>query len=304
MGCVLDGVRYNNGQSFQPNCKYNCTCVGGAVGCTPLCLRARPPRLWCRRPRRVSVPGRCCEQWVCEDDARRPRKTAPRHTGTSGGCGARARGAGRAAPARGGGGDGGLGRSPAGLLEQSHRVGPGAAAACPPRQCVWPGDLLLSEHKQSPCRVGDLETKAFPSSSANPCPPPPPSQPALLSSVLKGLCCLLSPEHPLLSLIHSCIRSPISPAHLLSLPAGSPLWLLGMCVIKRDRLPLPVFFLWILLHPSVRSLLGLPDSAPVSTSQLTAFSISQTLRSPPCILLARIHPLKEPAESWRLVPPS
>uniref|UniRef100_A0A8D0XKB3 CCN family member 4 n=1 Tax=Sus scrofa TaxID=9823 RepID=A0A8D0XKB3_PIG len=81
VGCVLDGVRYNNGQSFQPNCKYNCTCVDGAVGCTPLCLRVRPPRLWCRQPRRVSVPGRCCEQWVCDDDARRPRKTAPRHTG-------------------------------------------------------------------------------------------------------------------------------------------------------------------------------------------------------------------------------
>ncbi|XP_014643431.1 PREDICTED: WNT1-inducible-signaling pathway protein 1 [Ceratotherium simum simum] len=81
VGCVLDGVRYNNGQSFQPNCKYNCTCVDGAVGCTPLCLRARPPRLWCGRARRVSVPGRCCDQWVCDDDARRPRKTAPRHTG-------------------------------------------------------------------------------------------------------------------------------------------------------------------------------------------------------------------------------
>ncbi|XP_039096148.1 CCN family member 4 [Hyaena hyaena] len=81
VGCVLDGVRYTNGQSFQPNCQYNCTCVDGAVGCTPLCLRARPPRLWCRHPRRVRVPGRCCRQWVCDDDATRPRKTAQRHTG-------------------------------------------------------------------------------------------------------------------------------------------------------------------------------------------------------------------------------
>ncbi|XP_045717252.1 CCN family member 4 [Phyllostomus hastatus] len=81
VGCVLDGVRYNNGQSFQPSCKFNCTCVDGAVGCTPLCLRVRPPRLWCHHPRRVSLPGRCCEQWVCDDEARRLRKTAPRHTG-------------------------------------------------------------------------------------------------------------------------------------------------------------------------------------------------------------------------------
>lgn len=86
VGCVLDGVRYTNGQSFQPNCKYNCTCVDGAVGCTPLCLRVRPPRLWCSHPRQVSLPGRCCQQWVCDNDARRTRKTAQRHTGAFGGC--------------------------------------------------------------------------------------------------------------------------------------------------------------------------------------------------------------------------
>ncbi|XP_006155580.1 WNT1-inducible-signaling pathway protein 1 isoform X1 [Tupaia chinensis] len=78
VGCVLDGVRYENGQSFQPNCKYNCTCVDGAVGCTPLCLHERPPRLWCRHPRRASVPGHCCKQWVCDDDVKKPHKTAPR----------------------------------------------------------------------------------------------------------------------------------------------------------------------------------------------------------------------------------
>ncbi|XP_027287389.1 CCN family member 4 isoform X4 [Cricetulus griseus] len=76
VGCVLDGVRYNNGESFQPNCRYNCTCIDGTVGCTPLCLSPRPPRLWCRQPRHVRVPGQCCEQWVCDDDARRPRQTA------------------------------------------------------------------------------------------------------------------------------------------------------------------------------------------------------------------------------------
>ncbi|XP_058524344.1 CCN family member 4 isoform X2 [Ochotona princeps] len=80
VGCVLDGVRYNNGESFQPNCKYNCTCIDGTVGCTPQCLGARPPRLWCHRPRRVNVPGSCCEQWVCEDDVRKPRKATPRDT--------------------------------------------------------------------------------------------------------------------------------------------------------------------------------------------------------------------------------
>ncbi|CAO2602129.1 CCN family member 4 [Lemmus lemmus] len=87
VGCVLDGVRYTNGESFQPNCRYNCTCIDGTVGCTPLCLSPRPPRLWCRQPRHVRVPGQCCEQWVCDDDARRPRQTALLDTRAFGKCG-------------------------------------------------------------------------------------------------------------------------------------------------------------------------------------------------------------------------
>lgn len=86
VGCVLDGVRYTNGESFQPNCRYNCTCIDGTVGCTPLCLSPRPPRLWCRQPRHVRVPGQCCEQWVCDDDARRPRQTALLDTRAFGKC--------------------------------------------------------------------------------------------------------------------------------------------------------------------------------------------------------------------------
>lgn len=89
VGCVLDGVRYTNGESFQPNCRYNCTCIDGTVGCTPLCLSPRPPRLWCRQPRHVRVPGQCCEQWVCDDDARRPRQTALLDTRAFGKCGQR-----------------------------------------------------------------------------------------------------------------------------------------------------------------------------------------------------------------------
>ncbi|XP_038616408.1 CCN family member 4 isoform X1 [Tachyglossus aculeatus] len=78
VGCVLDGVRYRNGQSFQPNCKYNCTCLNGAVGCVPLCLGSRPPLVWCPQPRRVRLAGRCCDQWVC-DDGKKLRRASPRH---------------------------------------------------------------------------------------------------------------------------------------------------------------------------------------------------------------------------------
>ncbi|NP_001187270.1 cellular communication network factor 4a precursor [Ictalurus punctatus] len=77
-GCEHNGVIYRNGQSFQPNCKYQCLCVNGAIGCVPLCNESQPPRVWCPTPRRVKIPGRCCEQWFCEEP-RRGRKAAPRH---------------------------------------------------------------------------------------------------------------------------------------------------------------------------------------------------------------------------------
>lgn len=77
-GCEYDGVIYSNGQEFRPSCKYNCVCVNGAIGCVSICSKIPPPRVWCHTPRRVSIPGQCCDSWVC-DDAHRPRKTHPRH---------------------------------------------------------------------------------------------------------------------------------------------------------------------------------------------------------------------------------
>lgn len=77
-GCEHDGVIYRNGQSFTPSCKYQCVCVNGAIGCVGLCAESQPPRVWCQTPRRVKVPGQCCEKWIC-DEPKRARKTAPRH---------------------------------------------------------------------------------------------------------------------------------------------------------------------------------------------------------------------------------
>ncbi len=78
-GCEHNGVIYRNGQSFQPSCKYQCLCVNGAIGCVSLCNESQPPRVWCQNPRRVKIPGRCCELWICAE-SRRGRKTATRHT--------------------------------------------------------------------------------------------------------------------------------------------------------------------------------------------------------------------------------
>ncbi|XP_006885085.1 PREDICTED: connective tissue growth factor [Elephantulus edwardii] len=66
--CVFGGAVYRSGESFQSSCKYQCTCVDGAVGCLPLCgMDVRLPSPDCPFPRRVKLPGKCCEEWVCDE---------------------------------------------------------------------------------------------------------------------------------------------------------------------------------------------------------------------------------------------
>ncbi|XP_029452703.1 WNT1-inducible-signaling pathway protein 3 [Rhinatrema bivittatum] len=38
VGCELNGVRYQNGQTFLPNPLYKCLCVSDTIGCTPTVL--------------------------------------------------------------------------------------------------------------------------------------------------------------------------------------------------------------------------------------------------------------------------
>lgn len=65
--CVFGGNVYRSGESFQSSCKYQCTCLDGAIGCVPLCgMDVRLPSEDCPMPRRVKVPGKCCEEWVCD----------------------------------------------------------------------------------------------------------------------------------------------------------------------------------------------------------------------------------------------
>ncbi|XP_005042589.1 PREDICTED: protein NOV homolog [Ficedula albicollis] len=67
--CVFDGMIYRNGETFQPSCKYQCTCRDGQIGCLPRCnLDLLLPGPDCPFPRKVEVPGECCEKWVCEPD--------------------------------------------------------------------------------------------------------------------------------------------------------------------------------------------------------------------------------------------
>ncbi|KAI1895719.1 hypothetical protein AGOR_G00109140 [Albula goreensis] len=65
--CMFKGSVYRSGESFQSSCKYQCTCLDGAVGCVPLCgMDVRLPSPDCPLPRRVKVPGKCCDEWVCD----------------------------------------------------------------------------------------------------------------------------------------------------------------------------------------------------------------------------------------------
>ncbi|KAL2097281.1 hypothetical protein ACEWY4_006488 [Coilia grayii] len=66
--CDFTNKMYQNGETFLPSCKHQCTCIDGAVGCIPLCLQELSvPDLGCHNPTLVKVPGQCCKKWVCKD---------------------------------------------------------------------------------------------------------------------------------------------------------------------------------------------------------------------------------------------
>ncbi|XP_018531800.1 CCN family member 1 [Lates calcarifer] len=78
--CEYNNKIYQNGEIFRPNCKHQCTCMDGAVGCVSLCPRELSlPRLGCAKPRRVKVPGRCCEQLVCPGKAEPEGSAGKKH---------------------------------------------------------------------------------------------------------------------------------------------------------------------------------------------------------------------------------
>uniref|UniRef100_A0A667XVR4 Cellular communication network factor 5 n=1 Tax=Myripristis murdjan TaxID=586833 RepID=A0A667XVR4_9TELE len=65
LGCDLNGMRLEEGQTFQPSCAQLCHCVGGGVTCVPLCTDdLQVPS--CPSPQLVRLPGRCCKEWICD----------------------------------------------------------------------------------------------------------------------------------------------------------------------------------------------------------------------------------------------
>uniref|UniRef100_A0A8C8FM02 Uncharacterized protein n=1 Tax=Oncorhynchus tshawytscha TaxID=74940 RepID=A0A8C8FM02_ONCTS len=67
--CEYNSKIYQNGESFLSNCKHQCTCIDGAVGCMPLCPQQLSlTKLGCAKPKLVKVPGRYCEELVCPEE--------------------------------------------------------------------------------------------------------------------------------------------------------------------------------------------------------------------------------------------
>ncbi|KAH0619113.1 hypothetical protein JD844_018793 [Phrynosoma platyrhinos] len=69
--CELNGRIYQDGEVFQPSCKLQCRCSGGGFTCVPLCSEdVRLPTPDCPYPRHVTIPGKCCQEWICERQER------------------------------------------------------------------------------------------------------------------------------------------------------------------------------------------------------------------------------------------
>uniref|UniRef100_UPI0037E6F9CA CCN family member 1-like n=1 Tax=Semicossyphus pulcher TaxID=241346 RepID=UPI0037E6F9CA len=78
--CEYNNKIYQNGEIFRPNCKHQCTCMDGAVGCVSLCPHELTlPKRGCAKPRRVKVPGRCCEQLICPEETKTESSAGRKH---------------------------------------------------------------------------------------------------------------------------------------------------------------------------------------------------------------------------------
>ncbi|XP_029970758.1 CCN family member 1-like [Salarias fasciatus] len=78
--CEYNGRIFQNGETFRPNCKHQCTCMDGSVGCVSLCpQKLSLAKLGCAKPKRVKAPGGCCEQLVCPKGTKTGKKERRKH---------------------------------------------------------------------------------------------------------------------------------------------------------------------------------------------------------------------------------
>ncbi|KAF2358552.1 VWFC domain [Trinorchestia longiramus] len=67
--CAVNGTVYDDGSTFRPDCRTQCTCTGGAYACVSLCPEeALPPSSACKNPALQASERSCCRQWTCDPD--------------------------------------------------------------------------------------------------------------------------------------------------------------------------------------------------------------------------------------------
>lgn len=65
--CSVGNKTYDDGESFTPDCRTQCSCQNGTYGCVSLCSRENVhPSSSCVNPRLVPVAGKCCRDWMCD----------------------------------------------------------------------------------------------------------------------------------------------------------------------------------------------------------------------------------------------
>ncbi|XP_042869653.1 CCN family member 2-like [Penaeus japonicus] len=65
--CIVNNQTYEDGESFKPDCRTQCTCLNGTYACVSLCPgESLPPSEQCHHPHLVAVPGQCCREWMCD----------------------------------------------------------------------------------------------------------------------------------------------------------------------------------------------------------------------------------------------
>ncbi|XP_075410050.1 CCN family member 2-like [Tenrec ecaudatus] len=66
--CAFNGKAYKSGETFELGCILKCLCAHRYLSCKALCpTDLSPPSPDCLSPRKVKPPGKCCEEWVCDD---------------------------------------------------------------------------------------------------------------------------------------------------------------------------------------------------------------------------------------------
>ncbi|GAB6024980.1 hypothetical protein CHUAL_010075 [Chamberlinius hualienensis] len=66
MSCKVGNASYIDGETFQLDCRTQCSCQNGTYGCVSLCAQENiRPSSSCINSRLIEVPGRCCREWMC-----------------------------------------------------------------------------------------------------------------------------------------------------------------------------------------------------------------------------------------------